>query len=177
MLETEGLANCLPGCKSIADGVQVYHRFRNYRHKAKQVGVLAFRIAPRPTTQRHGHQEENHHSTFVSTPIEDDGPTVEHHEDMNLTEMTKKENEEQKPITSRRSLKRKIEDYTKQKALAISNGDFLDADRVKRHIKLCRTLLNSKPTRQEMQRRDRKIDERKIMEQDIADVPSDEDDE
>lgn len=44
MLESEGLANCLPGCASLKDGVAVYHSFPNYEVLSRRDGVLAFRI-------------------------------------------------------------------------------------------------------------------------------------
>ena len=44
MLERCGLRHCLPGCKSLKDGVNLYHSFSDYAAVVKTHGVLAFDI-------------------------------------------------------------------------------------------------------------------------------------
>ncbi|CAD7948160.1 unnamed protein product [Amoebophrya sp. A120] len=45
MLASMGVENCLPGCKSVAEGVEIYHAFPDYEDKARRYGVVAFVIS------------------------------------------------------------------------------------------------------------------------------------
>jgi ASC-1-like (ASCH) protein len=44
MLRAEGVGCCIPGLYTVAEGVQAYHRIPGYEQKAKQYGVVAFRL-------------------------------------------------------------------------------------------------------------------------------------
>ena len=46
MLIGEGLAQMLPGIKTIAAGVAIYESFPNYKEMVKTVGALAIKIEP-----------------------------------------------------------------------------------------------------------------------------------
>ncbi len=44
MLQFEGLEKCLPGIKTISEGVSVYHSFPSYKVLEFKTGVIAFRL-------------------------------------------------------------------------------------------------------------------------------------
>jgi len=44
MLEAEGVGSCIPGIHKVSDGVRAYHQIPGYEQKAKQHGVVAFRL-------------------------------------------------------------------------------------------------------------------------------------
>ena|SRR3990167_90593 len=46
MLETEGLAQCLPGIENVEEGVFIYHQFPNYQSEEKLNGALAIGVKP-----------------------------------------------------------------------------------------------------------------------------------
>ena len=46
MLEELGVGRALPGTQSVATGVEIYHKIRNYERKAMQFGVVAFELGP-----------------------------------------------------------------------------------------------------------------------------------
>lgn len=45
MLMNEGLKNCVPGCNSVDDGVELYYSFKNYRNMEESHGVISFKLA------------------------------------------------------------------------------------------------------------------------------------
>lgn len=44
MLKAEGLNNCLPGTKSLAEGVRIYDDLPGFRQRAKESGVVGIKI-------------------------------------------------------------------------------------------------------------------------------------
>ncbi len=50
MLEREGLENCLPGVRSLEEGVRIYNNIPGYADKAFRFGVIALRILREPDT-------------------------------------------------------------------------------------------------------------------------------
>lgn len=44
MLEKEGLEHCLPGVRSLDEGVKVYHSFPDYEEESRKYQVVAFKI-------------------------------------------------------------------------------------------------------------------------------------
>ena len=44
MLLQEGMHKCLPGIGTVAEGVKIYHRFRGYKAKEQEKGVLALHL-------------------------------------------------------------------------------------------------------------------------------------
>lgn len=44
MLREEGVQNCLPGVKSLRDGVSIYDRIKGYSDRAKKSGVVALKL-------------------------------------------------------------------------------------------------------------------------------------
>ena len=46
MLEELGVGRALPGIRTVAEGVEIYHSIRNYERKALQFGVVAFELGP-----------------------------------------------------------------------------------------------------------------------------------